>query len=279
MAIDRKELAKALRVLADTPAKIAEQDGILKAKLAEIKKKEMSGDWSPNTIAAEKKAAVETHDRICHSLVSSMKPAYQTVRENNNLTKEPLDFNSPEIQNVVRVLPFLDKHDFASQTSLLEGFRGNIAGLRFLKGAFEKAGFSYMAKKADEMMRPISEQALEEMGSVLSSHDYHERVHGTFSFPAEKMYWTHGEFQRQIDRMGLDDSDAVNPLYNALDDAAEAYGSATDNPAWKQTFRLIADLAKQKINDGADPTSVMNNTIRHFEEKAAVLAAEQAQAE
>ncbi len=279
MSINHKELARSLDVIAQNPKKIKEAEEKCKAALADIRSKEASGNWSPNAIKRMRDEAIAERNRVCHALAHAMRPALETIKQNNSPSQEPLDINSPKIQNAVNVLSLMGKNlTFADQASILESFRGDPAALRFLQSAFQKNGLKFAAQQAGEMMRSVSQHAIDQVEEVLNFHDYAERQ-GRYDFPADRMVWTHGEFQRQIDRMGLDDSDAVNPLYNALDDAAEAYGSATDNPAWRQTFRLIADLAKQKINDGADPTSVMNDTIRHFEEKAAVLAAEQTQAE
>ena len=44
MSINHKELRKALRILAETPGKIAEAEDGYKATIAEIKQREATGD-------------------------------------------------------------------------------------------------------------------------------------------------------------------------------------------------------------------------------------------
>ena len=159
--IDHKDLAKALRVLAESPKKIAEAETKCKAALAEIKERERSGNWSPNAIKRDRDAAYAERDRVCHTLAHSMRSALETVKANNGLAEQPLDINNPKIQNAVRVMSLLGKNmTYADQASILETFRGDPASLRFVKSAFENCGLPYAAKQAADMMKPISVQHL-----------------------------------------------------------------------------------------------------------------------
>lgn len=282
--IDHKELSKALHILADTPKKIAEAEARCNVSLAEIKKKEASGNWSANAIKAEREKAYADRNRVCHALAHSMRNALETVKANNGLAEQPLDINSPKIQNAVNVLSLMGKNlTYADQVSLLESFRGDPASLRFIQSAFEKNGLSYAAKQAGEMMRPISNQALSEMESVLDYHDYYEAT-GRYSFPIEKAYWTKGEFQQQIDRMGYDPDNKPDPFSYALSVAMEGMREEEMNPAVSaesdpaeaakkraeilaQRFKIASaqrEVANARKN-GEDPAEVFNKAIRSIE--------------
>lgn len=278
MAIDHKNLARSLSVLAENPKKIKEAEEKCKAALAEIRSKEMSGNWSPNALKRMRDEAIAERNRVCHGLAHSMRSALETVKQNNSPAEEPLDINSPKIQNAVNVLSLMGKNlTFADQASLLETFRGDPAALRFLQSAFAKNGLRFAAQQAGEMMRSISQQAINQVEEVLNFHDYAESQ-GRYDFPAERMMWTHGEFQRQIDRMGYEPSNA-DPFLTAIDDVADSYANETADPNAQGFYKYLAQMAKTEIyRDGKDGAEVFNKAVQDMELKAAAIAAEQAQA-
>ena len=278
MSIDHAALKRSLRILAENPKKIKEAEKLYSDRLTEIKAKEASGNWSPNTIAKEKAEARQARDRVTSALAHSMRSALETVKQNNNLAEQPLDINSPKIQNAVNVLSLMGKNlTFADQASLLESFRGDPASLRFLESAFKKNGLDYAAKQAAEMYRGIPEQAIKDMETVLNFHDYHESK-GEYSFPAERMMWTHGEFQRQLDRMGYE-VDTTDPFYAALDDAASYYTGESSDPLNETYYKLVANTAKAEIAKcETDPTTAFNKAIKHMEDRAAYVTANAAEA-
>ena len=279
MSINHKELARSLSVIAENPKKIKEAEEKCKAALADIRSKEASGNWSPNAIKRMKEEAIAERDRVCHALAHAMRPALETIKQNNSPSQEPLDINSPKIQNAVNVLSLMGKNlTFADQASILESFRGDPAALRFLQSAFQKNGLKFAAQQAGEMMRGVSQQAISQVEEVLNFHDYAESQ-GRYDFPADRMVWTHGEFQRQIDRMGYEPSNA-DPFLAAIDDVANAYASETSDPNAQGFYKYLAQMAKAEIyRDGKDGAEVFNKAVQDMELKAAAVAAEQAQAE
>ena len=282
--IDHKELSKALRVLAETPKKIADAQERCKDALAEVAVREKSGNWSPNAIRKGREDAIAERDRVIHALAHAMRPAMETVKANNNYADQPLDINSPKIQNAINVMSLMGKNlTFADQASILEGFRGDPAALRFVQSAFKKNGLNYAAQQAGDMMKPLSKQAIEEMETVLNFHDYAESQ-GRLDFPIERAYWTKGEFQRQIERMGYDPGTDTDPYAYALDLLAERVDDADKHPqyamnenpveaaeerakinGWKRDIaKARNELANAKSN-GKDATSVFNSVMQSFE--------------
>lgn len=282
--IDHKELAKALRVLAESPKKIAEAEKKCKEALDEVKAREATGNWSPNAIKNGREDAYAERDRVCHALAHGMRSALETVRANNGLAEQPLDINNPKIQNAINVMSLLGKNlTYADQASILESFRGDPASLRFIKSAFEKNGLTYAAKQAADMMKPISTQAIEEMETVLAYHDYNEKC-GRYSFPIEKAMYTMGEFQRQLERFGYDPGTDTDPFSYALDLVAENITDAEMHPQYnpdtdpenaaREHARIsaqkykIAEARRQIANakaNGADASTVFNNAMRSIE--------------
>ena len=286
MSINHAELKKALRILSETPGKIAEEEQKCRDALAEIRQREATGNWSPNTIKAEKERVTNDRDRVCHALAHSMRSALNVVKANNNLADEPLNISDPKLQNAVSVLSLAGKNlSYADQISLLETFRGDPANLRFIKSAFEKNGLTYAAKQADSMMKSIPTQALTEMETVLDFHDYAE-AQGRYDFPIEKAYWSKGEYQRQYERMGYAGAD-TDPYSYALDLAMEQvreremfpkYNGDTDPEGAAREHAEISaqkykiamaqrDIAKAR-STGQDAATVFNNAIRSMESGA-----------
>lgn len=285
--INHKELAKALSVLASTPNKIAEEKAKYERRLAEIKAKEATGNWSPNTIKAEKEKALADRDRVCHTLAHAMRPALETVKANNNLADEPLDINDPKIQNAINVISVVGKNlTYTDQISMLESFRGNPAALRFVQSAFKKNGMTYAAQQAGEMMKTISNQAISDMETVLNFHDYAESQ-GRLDFPIERATWTKGEFGRQFDRMGYNPDTKEDPFTYALDEAMNGIRERefepmndTDPEQAAKDKALIAaqklklavaqrDVAKAK-ESGGDVAEAFNKAMKTFEAAEAI---------
>ena len=272
---------RALRVLAQNPKEIKKAEETYKARIAEIRAKEASGNWSPNTIKKEKAEAKATRDRTCHTLADAMLPALKTVKDSNkSFSSTPLDFNSQKVQNALNVLSAVGRSlTPADQASLLEAFRGDHASLRFLQSAFKKNGLDYAARQAGEMMRAIPDQAIEECEEVLGFHSYAEKQ-GRYEFPAERMVWTHGEFQRMLDRIGAE-PDTSDPYLRALDDVVSSYCSETDDPDEERKYKSYATVAKLKIQQGKDSVTAFNEAVKAMEQHKALatLAAKDANGE
>lgn len=293
MSIDRKELSKALHILNDSPNKIADAEAKCRATLAEIKKREATGDWAVNTLKAERERAFAERNRVCHALAHSMRAALETVKANNNLAEQTLDINSPKIQNAVNVLSLMGKNlTYADAASMLEGFRGDPAALRFIKSAFEKQGLNYAAKQAASMMRSVSSQAIQDMETVLDFSDYAE-AKGEWNFPIERAMWSKGEFADMIGRMGYDGDNAPDPYAFALDvamqDIREEEMSPTisedEDPVAAATERARIQAQKYKIANaqrevanaranGKDPAEVFNKAMSAIENATAKTQAE-----
>lgn len=284
MSINHTELKKCLRVLAESPKKIAEAKEKCKAALEEVAAREKTGNWSPNAIKKGREDAIAERDRVCHALAHAMRPALEMVRANNGLAEEPLDINSQKIQNAINVMALLgNKLTYADAASILESFRGDPASLRLIQSAFKKSGLDYAAKQAADMMRPISAQALDEMETVLNFHDYAESQ-GRLDFPIERAYWTKDEFEKQYQRLGYSDA-GTDPFTYALDLALESiteqqmHPTVNDDPESAAKERAKTQAKEWKIRqaqkdvataiaNGADASTVFNRAMLSIERGA-----------
>ena len=281
MSINHSELSKALSVLASAPGKIAEAQEKCRQQIAAVDAKDKNL-WAPATLERERAAAREERDRVCHALAHSMRPALETVKANNSLADEPLDIHDPKIQNAINVISLMGKNlTYTDQISMLESFRGNPAALRFVQSAFKKNGLTYAAEQAGEMMKPISNKAIEQMSEVLNFHDYAE-AQGRLDWQIERAYWTKGEFQRQYDRMGYNPETKSDPYSYALDEAMNGLKErefdtmseadpeqAAKAKAWIAAQKLkIAvaqrDVAKAK-ESGGDVAEAFNKAMKAVE--------------
>lgn len=276
--IDHKKYSEALSILSTAPDKIAAAQEKCKATLAEIRKKELSGNWSPNSLKAERERAIADRDRVCHSLAHSMRSALETVKANNGFADEPLNIHDPKIQNAINAISLLGKSlTFADQVSILEGFRGNPAGLRFIQSAFRKNGLNYAADQAGEMMKPVSQRAISQMEEVLNYHDYYE-TKNELNFPIERATWTKSEFGQQFDRMGYNSESKADPYSYALSEEMNGLKErefdvlsetdpekAAQTRAWISAQKLKVALAQRDVAEakktGKDPAEAFNRAL------------------
>lgn len=284
-AFDRKKLTEAYKVVAQNPGRIKAQDQLYRDRLAEIRAKEATGNWSPNTIKREREEAKAEHDRVAHALANAMRPALEYIRQNNDYTSLPIDLDNNKLQRALNMVGLMGgKLSFSDQAGLISQFRGDPASLRVLQAAFEKNGQDWAAKTAKEMQQPISNQALEELSTVLSFHEYYQ-AKGEFSFPDEKMTWTHPAFEKQAQKLGLDFDEAPDPYSLALDLTLsslqeEEYATAQEaDPvkAAQERARIAAErykLANAKneiskaIANGEDPARIFNKAMATAERGA-----------
>lgn len=275
MSINHDALKKSLNIVARNPEKVIEAQKKYKDRLAEIKAKEANGNWSPNAIKRMREEAVAERNRVCDTLVNAMRPALETIKENNDFANEPFDIENPKLQNAVNMLQYIDKTSYADLVSVVEKFRGDPGSLRFLKKAFEKTGMNWAAKNLVEpMMKNVDHYAIEQMEEVIAYYNFARSGNG-FDFPMAKC-WKHGEFERAISRLGYD-ADFRDPYSAALYDAADSFCSQIMDERTKGTYKFIAQQASHQIQEGADAVSTFNKAIELMEMKAAKMAEAQAE--
>ena len=288
-SIDRKKMAESLKILAENPGKIKAQEKLYQERLAEIRAKEATGNWSPNTIARERAEAKEARDRVGHALAKAMRPALEYVRANNDYTTISIDLENNKLSRALDTVNLLGKNMvYSDQVGILNQFRGDPASLRVLEATFRKNGNRWAADVAKEMQKPIDSLALDQMGEVLAFHDYAE-LQGRFNFPAERMMWTHGNFKKQADRLGLDLDGVADPytlmLEMTLDSLKEAElaNMAEADPKQAKQAQSYVDAARYKINlakqelssaakTGKDPAQIVNRALATVEKAAPTRA-------
>ncbi len=220
MAYDRKELAKALKVLDATPKEINRQRERYQDAMREIKEIEKTGNWSPNNIAGRRASAKAERDKTCAALTQRMRDAINIVAANNDYANtETIDFSSAKLKDALRTIEYMGADlSVADQAAMLSQFRGDVGSLKVLEKAFKKNNL-YMKDAAHELMKPISNHAIEEMNVAIA---FAERcvVTGDWSEdPFKRCMWTMGEFGKQLDRLALEDDAASVTPYSAVVDA------------------------------------------------------------
>lgn len=273
-SIDRKKMAESLKILAENPDKIKAVEKLYQQRLSEIKAEEKGGNLSPNAVAKKKAEAKEARDRTTHLLAHAMRPALEYVKANNDYTTIPIDLESSKLSRALDVASLLGRSMmFSDQVGILNQFRGDPSALRVLEATFRKNGNTWAADVAKEMQKPISTETLDQMNEVLSFFEYYE-AQGRFNFPAERMMWTHGNFKKQADRLGLDLDGVADPYSLMLDMTLDSLEEtelanmqeADSEEVEKSKARIAAqrykiELAKREIANGADPAKVVNKAL------------------
>ena len=244
MNIDQKAHKEALKTMSEAPAAIKRAEDRYKEKLAEIKQKEASGNWSPNAIKTDRAVAKEDRDRIVGRLMGQMKNAINTIGANNSFSGASFDFADPKFQSALTFLNLMG-HDMTptDQVNMLEQFRGNPGALSALGAAMKKNGL-YFADRAKEMTATIPEQALQDAAYVVGKYE----LNGEVDF--SRMTWTKSEFKKMAERMGYDMTDAPDPLVAALMDARDLIPNSEDEKenARNQAARWKLETAIKEIN-------------------------------
>lgn len=281
MAINKKELAKAIKTIAENPNKIEAAKQKYRDRMAEIQAEERKGLWAPVTLKKWREDAQADRDRVCHALARAMENALAVVKENNSFEDCAIDLENPKLDRALKMLDILgSKMSFSDQANIVSQFAGDFASLRVLQAAFEKSGQKWAADAARSLQRPISQQALDECEQVLAFHNYAE-AQGRLDFPAERMMWTHPEFQKAGERYGLDLDGAGDSYELALDVTMQALDDAElnvspDDPekaakakAYIAAQRYKCALGKQEIAQakasGKDPAEVFNKVMKTIE--------------
>ncbi len=282
MSVDRKKLARSLRLIDETPREIEKQMQIYRNKLSDIAAEEKKGIWGPTTLNARKQEALQERNRVCSALVKTMRESLNYIAENNSYSNsEVIDFTSPKLKDAVNLIQLMGKDlSYSDQVNLLSQFRGDVGSLRVLQKAFNSNGLQHMAKAAGEMQTPIKQQSIEEMNYVISAAEY-SMAKGNFSFPIERATWTKGDFAKQLDKLGLDDDsnpyDAVitsmtDNLRNEMNeigisglDEEEKAREQSKRQAQIMKLQYVQDEMKKAKDRGEDLSGLLNRELKKLE--------------
>lgn len=282
MAVNKKELARNLKILATTPTEIERQQAIYREKLEEIRAEEKRGIWGKTTLDNRKKEAQQERDRTCNALAKRMSSALEYVSANNAYNEsETINISDPRLQDALRVIDYAGKDlSYADQAAILETFKGDVGALRLLEKAYSRNGL-YMKDAAHEMQKSIPQRAINEMAEVLSFSHYAESMGRPFEFPIERAMWTRDAFQKQLDRLGLEsDADPYSAVLDALADKVRANMDAVDlsdmteeqktlEKARQQSNLWQVQITQGKIRDaqarGENPANALNRELAKFD--------------
>ena len=277
MAINKKALGSALRVLDESPKKISAAKEKYRQDLNAIREKERSGNYSPNYITTAKQAAKQEHDRAIKTLVDGMKSAYNTVVANNDYTAEEINLDDKRLQTALSIVNTQGKNlPHNLQIKLLTQFRGDFGALSVLEGAYKAHGL-YFANMAREMQTPIKESALHDMKLAFAYYDYDLESKGIVNFDENKIMWSKGAYAAQAERLGLDLAGEENSYLYALHELKrqldnETFSGANDSiraqsisssRSWA-IESAAHELANAKAT-GKNESEIFNSAIKHLE--------------
>ena len=280
MASDRKEYARNLKIVATTPKEIDRQQQAFRNRLAEIKQEEQRKIYGEATLNKWRDEARVERDRTGHALAKRMRASLDYIAANNDYaSNETIDFTSTKLKDALRTIDYMGADlSPADQAAMLSSFAGDIGALRVLEKAFRKNKL-YMANAAHEMQKSIDQQAIKEAYEVLAFHDYAE-TQNRFDFPAERMMWTHGAFQKQLDRLNLvdDTTDPYSAVLDAVSDQIRADMDSMSEDQAEDKAKRQAELwkiqsAKKEMQQaqerGENPATVLNRELAKLDKPAA----------
>ena len=264
------KLKAALKTMATAPNEIRNAEDEYKAALKDI---DAHRDiYAPSYSRELKQKAADKRNRLVGSLVKGMRSAIDDIQENNSFDDEPLDFNSPKLQAAINTLNAVGSDLPASaQISMLESFRGDPAALKYIGAAFKKNKL-FFADRAADMVKPISDQALQDAAYVCGSYD----IYGTAQ--VDRMRYSGSEFKKQAQRMGYDISDA-DPYIAALNAEREKCDPNESKGVYRRLYldKALSDYKAAKNGSGENPTDVFSKAVEHIEQLEALKTAEQAE--
>ena len=178
---------------------------------------DMFSEGFKNQAKAKLKAA---RDEKMSALAKKMQTALESVMETDALDGKRLDPTDARLASALNLVNTIGKEmSYEDQRAILDQFRGDLPALRIVGAAYRKAGL-YAAKDAQELLKPLDSQAVEDMGRALAGYFYQGE------WEKGNLRWTHGEFDRYAERLGLDIGG--NPweaqLARERDDAEEKSG-------------------------------------------------------
>lgn len=285
--MDKRELAKSLKLLDSTPKEINRQREAYRAKLAEIDAEEKRGIWGKVTLDNQRKAAKAERDKTISALVKRMTDAFNYVAQNNAYGEsETIDFSDKKLNDALHMVEVMGKDlSVADQAALLNSYCGNIGALRVLEKAFAKNGLA-LKDTAKELQKPISGRAMEEMKTAIAFAQHYAAKGDWSEDPFSRCRWTMGEFGKQIDRLALEDEAAgVTPYSAVLDALSEQIKAAktetqlsdmtddekTDAEAKADAELLMLQLAREELTkaqaNGKNPSELINRQLDKMEKR------------
>lgn len=279
MAINHSELKKALKIMTEAPDSIRRANDRYKEKLSEIKVREQSGQWSPNSIKSDRERAKNDRDIVVGRLMDQMKSAIYTIDANNSTYGETFDFSDPKFQSAISFISIMGRDmSPVDQINLLENFRGNPGALNALGSAMKKNNL-YFSGQAREMTKTIPSQALQDAIYVVNKYEFNGEI------DLERMRWTGGEFKKAAERYGYDTSSDPDPYVAALIDARDLIPVSDDekeqarNTAAKWKIdSAIKELNTAKATGKGNREEIFTKAVRNIETVTSTATVQSAEA-
>lgn len=160
------------------------------------------------------KTAQAKRDTVIKGEVAKIAKALETVRKYRTFPGEAIDLSSTKLMNALTVINTMGKKLRPDeQLSIAQQFTGEPAALHFLGELYRKNGLFY-ADHLDEMAKPISETAIENLEYCVGAYE------GLGKWPFEdKCYWTQNAFAEAASRYGFDVADGKDAYVEALKSA------------------------------------------------------------
>ena len=230
----------ALKALDEGPRTIEAAKQQYDTDMAAVSEMESKGNWSPNAIQRMKTQAQTKRDDSIRKAVDLMRPALETVYNEQSAPADVLDIDNPSLQNALRVINSLGKKVSAStQLSILEKFRGDTAALDYLADVYEKNGL-FFAQTARDMTRGVNNEALEDVAYCIGSYDL------LGEWPSDRLRWTGNEFNKALQRYG------VNPTSDPYSDALRQLRRNAESESVRQAAAQALATAENNGESNAD---------------------------
>ena len=242
----RPKYMASLKTLANGPKRIAEANAKYDAAKSLFDDPISQRNYSPAFIDRHKAKAKAELDETIKRTVTEMRSALDFVKQEHG-NSAPFDPNDRRIQNAIAVVNAVGKQlDYSQQLDLIEGFRGDVQGLKFISTLLKKNGMEYSADTAMRMARDVSTQALEDMDYSISKYEM------LGQWDAEPIRWTQSEFAKTLERFG--ESADTDPYYYAL---ADLKRTRRDDAEAQKVLGEALTIMKQQQEEGNADSSIM----------------------
>lgn len=241
----------ALKTLDEAPKRIKAARDVYSQTKAELNSAQNKRIYSELFRENAEKDARAERDAVIRKQVDSIRNALDTVRAERDFSGASLDISDPKLQNALNVCNSMKKLSPATQMSIIESFRGDVASLRFIADLFESRGM-YYADYARSLTAPIPQAAIDDMQYCCDRFDYC----GVWDNDSDgKIYWTRGEFGKALERYGYADNDS-DPYEDAL---SLIRSQNRDDPATlRATANAIQEMRNRPDMSDAERAEVFN---------------------
>lgn len=251
----KAQLATALRTLDRQPSIVDEAQKEYARKVHEMQSVEGRRNYSPRYIENYMQQIATERDTAVNKAVEKMAEALGVVK-NSQSRDEGISISDTRLQNAVALVTACGgRMDAQDQISILEEFRGDYSALNFLSKIYAANGL-YYASRAEQMAKPISSTALDNMETYLAY-----LIHNPAQDNSGKIMWTRNAFRDYAVQMGLDgdEGDAIRAELVELRNNAE---TSEQREAFSNGIYEIDKLTQSGETDLATRSAIFDRAVK-----------------